>query len=115
MIIYLKERPMELDFARGTMLFKALADETRVKIVHILSCGEVCACEILDYFDLSQPTLSHHLGILVEAGLVTARSEGKWTHYSLNRDEFTFIEQFVHTISNDSELCLCKKKRSTCA
>ncbi|HRR03506.1 MAG TPA: metalloregulator ArsR/SmtB family transcription factor, partial [Treponemataceae bacterium] len=82
---------MELDFVRGSALFKALADETRSKIVHILSCGEVCACELLDYFDLSQPTLSHHLGILVDSGLVRARPEGKWTRYSLNRDEFTVL------------------------
>ncbi len=104
---------MELNFVRGSALFKALADETRSKIVHILSCGEVCACELLDYFDLSQPTLSHHLGILVDSGLVSARPEGKWTRYSLNRDEFTVLEQFVHTISHESELCLCRKK-STC-
>lgn len=105
---------MILDFSRGTRFFKALSDETRVKIVHILSCGELCACEILEYFDLSQPTLSHHLGILVEAGLVSARSEGKWTHYSLKREEFTYIEQFVNSFSHDNELCLCKKKRSAC-
>lgn len=105
---------MELLFSRGSALFKALADETRVKIVHILSCGEVCACELLDFFDLSQPTLSHHMGILVESGLVSARPEGKWTRYSLNRDEFTFLEQFINTISHESKLCLCRKKRSTC-
>lgn len=105
---------MNLDFVRGSALFKALADETRSKIVHILSCGEVCACELLDYFDLSQPTLSHHLGILVDSGLVHARPEGKWTRYSLNRDEFTVLEQFAHTISRESVVCLCRKKRSNC-
>lgn len=105
---------MEIDFLRGTALFKALADETRSRIVHILSCGEVCACEILDYFDLSQPTLSHHLRVLVESGLVTARPEGKWTRYSLNREELTFIEQFLNTISRESDVCLCRKKRSNC-
>ncbi len=109
----MRER-MELDFVRGSALFKALADETRSKIVHILSCGEVCACELLDYFDLSQPTLSHHLGILVDSGLVHARPEGKWTRYSLNRDEFTVLEQFAHTISRESDVCLCRKKRSNC-
>ncbi len=113
MTMNMRER-ITLNFSRGSVLFKALADETRIKIVHILSCGEVCACELLDYFDLSQPTLSHHLGILVESGLVFARPEGKWTRYSLNMDEFTVLEQFIHTISHESELCLCKKKGSTC-
>ena len=75
---------MTLDFTRGAMFFKALADETRVRIIHILSCGELCACDILGYFDLTQPTLSHHLSILVGAGLVISRTEGKWTHYRLN-------------------------------
>jgi ArsR family transcriptional regulator len=105
---------MELDFARGTALLKALSDESRVRIVHILSCGELCACDILDYFDISQPTLSHHLAILVDSLLVTARHEGKWTHYSLNSEAFSFIESFLQNISRESEKCLCKKTRRNC-
>lgn len=105
---------MAIDFARGTALFKALADETRTRIVHILSCGELCACDILDYFDLTQPTLSHHLNILVDAGLVIARPEGKWTYYSLNRDSFAFIENFITDVSHESDKCLCKKTGRNC-
>jgi ArsR family transcriptional regulator len=68
---------MGIDFSRGAKLYKALSDETRVRIVHILYCGEVCACDIQEYLTLSQPTLSHHLAILTEAGIVSARAEGK--------------------------------------
>lgn len=102
------------DFSRGSMVFKALADVTRAKILHILSCGEKCACELLEYFDLSQPTLSHHLSILTEAGLVNARQEGKWVHYSCSQDTFNFLKSHIDLLFIESAACLCKKKRSLC-
>lgn len=105
---------MPIDFARGAGLMKALSDETRVRIVHILSCGEVCACDLLEHFEISQPTLSHHLGLLVDAGLVAARPEGKWVHYRLEREAFDFIAAFIPAISRGDEKCLCKKTRRTC-
>lgn len=105
---------MTMDFSRGAKLFKAMADETRVKIIHILSCGELCACDLLDYFELTQPTMSHHLGILVEAGLINARVEGKWTHYGLNDDSFAFLDHFIKKLSRESDRCLCKKTRRSC-
>jgi len=105
---------VETEFSRASVLLKALADENRIRIVHILSCGELCACDLLDYFDISQPTLSHHLGILVEAGLVTTRPDGKWIHYGLNGDVFDFLEEFIHDLSHDTETCLCRKKRRNC-
>jgi ArsR family transcriptional regulator len=108
------EATMTIDFARGTLLLKAMADETRARILHILTCGELCACELLDYFDLTQPTLSHHLGVLVEAGLVKARTEGKWTHYSLSAETFEFLDCFIKDLSRESERCLCKKTKRSC-
>ena len=105
---------MNIDFSRGTALFKALADETRVRIVDILSCGELCACDILYYFNISQPTLSHHLNVLVESGLVIARPEGKWTHYSLDVETFAFIERFIKDVSRKGENCPRKKTRRNC-
>jgi ArsR family transcriptional regulator, arsenate/arsenite/antimonite-responsive transcriptional repressor len=105
---------MDIAFTRGTNVLKALADETRVRIVHILSCGELCACDIQAYFDLTQPTLSHHLSLLVDSGLVVARPEGKWTHYSLSKETFGFLESFIAQISRDSDTCLCKKAKVRC-
>jgi len=105
---------VDIDFMRGTALMKALADETRVRIVHILSCGELCACDILSHFELTQPTLSHHLSVLVESGLVTARPVGKWTYYRLSGEPFEFLETFIKTVSHDSDACPCKKPGGNC-
>lgn len=64
--------------------FKALADPTRVAIVNRLAAaGEVCVCDIVDSFDLSQPTISHHLKLLREAGLVASERRGTWSYYRL--------------------------------
>lgn len=64
--------------------FKALADPTRVGIVNRLAqAEEVCVCELTGAFDLSQPTISHHLRVLREAGLVSATKRGTWSYYRL--------------------------------
>ena len=73
-----------LSYSDSALIFKALSDETRLKIVDMLSCDELCACNILEAFAITQPTLSYHMKILVESGVVVARQEGKWTHYSLS-------------------------------
>lgn len=66
--------------------FKALADENRIHILRLLGGGERCACDLLEALEISQPTLSHHMKILVDAELVTGRREGKWMHYTINCD-----------------------------
>ena len=67
--------------------FKALGDESRLKMVKMIAEAEdICACHLLDEFDFSQPTLSHHIKILCAAGLIECRKDGKWMHYSLNPD-----------------------------
>jgi DNA-binding transcriptional ArsR family regulator len=65
---------------------KALADETRQKIMNLCCCASLSVNEIVEKLDVSQPTVSHHLAILREAGLVTIREEGKQTFYSLNQE-----------------------------
>jgi len=105
---------MNVDFVRGTEILKALADETRVRIVHILSCGELCACDIQTYFNLTQPTLSHHLKLLTDAGLILARKEGKWTHYQLSEETLGFFQQFWEEITVESDSCECKKIKKCC-
>ena len=64
-------------------LFKAFADETRVRILHLLAQDEQCVCEIHDTLNLPQPTISRHLAYLRRMGLVTERKEGKWVIYAL--------------------------------
>ena len=64
---------------------KAIADETRQKIMNLVCCKSLSVAEIVEQLDVSQPTVSHHLAILREAGLVDIRDEGKQTFYSLNQ------------------------------
>ena len=66
-------------------IFKAFDDENRVHILNELRDGEKCACHILEKMQISQPTLSHHMKILCDSGIVKARREGKWTHYSISK------------------------------
>jgi ArsR family transcriptional regulator len=65
---------------------KALADGTRQQILVLLLDGERCVSDIVDAFDMTQPTISHHLGILKQLKLVTTRKDGKQVFYSINRD-----------------------------
>lgn len=74
---------------------KALSDANRLRIVQNLTKGEKCACDLLETLQVTQPTLSHHMKILADAGLVSARKEGKWTHYSLNCDVLTDYREFI--------------------
>jgi ArsR family transcriptional regulator len=70
--------------AKKGKVFKALADETRLRILGLLMAREMCVCEVMVALDLTQPTASHHLGILENVGLVKHRKEGKWVFYSLS-------------------------------
>ena len=72
---------------KQSKLFKALADETRLKILGLLEIREMCVCEIMVALDLTQPTASYHLGLLENTGLVKDRKEGKWVFYSLESPE----------------------------
>ena len=65
-------------------VFKAFCDENRLQILEMLRSGEKCACKLLEELHISQSTLSHHMKILCDAGIVQGRKEGKWVHYSLN-------------------------------
>ena len=66
------------------VIFKALGDERRIQLLKLLKSGEQCACKLQESMGLSQPTLSHHMKILCESGLVEARKEGKWMYYSIS-------------------------------
>jgi ArsR family transcriptional regulator len=77
---------MENQYVRMAKVFRALSDPKRVKIVDMLSCGEMCGCVLLKCFEITQPTLAHDMKVLSEAGIVTSRREGKKTYYALNRE-----------------------------
>jgi len=98
---------MENIYSRNVGFFKALSDTNRLMIVDMLSCGELCACNILEKFNITQPTLSHHMKILCECGLVIGRKEGKWTYYSLNEQVVKGFKGFLSTITSKKEDCIC--------
>jgi DNA-binding transcriptional ArsR family regulator len=75
--------PNDEELYKETEVIKSLGDPTRLKIIHLLSYGELCVCEIFSALEKPQPTISHHLNILKKAGLVKWRKEGVWIHYSL--------------------------------
>jgi ArsR family transcriptional regulator len=78
-----------------SLVCKALGDPNRLKIVQMLSGCEKCACVILEEFDITQPTLSHHMKILCDCGLVNIRKAGKWSHYSLNCKTLREFQNFI--------------------
>lgn len=92
-------------------IYKALADETRLKIVDMLSCGEMCACDILENFQITQPTLSYHLKILTECGLVKSRKDGSWMRYRLNDELVMSVKDFWNQITTLKEPCICNTSK----
>ncbi|MEK6743977.1 MAG: metalloregulator ArsR/SmtB family transcription factor [Nitrospirota bacterium] len=68
-------------------VFKALSEETRLRIIKLLEQGELCVCDITAALDMVQPKVSFHLSALKEAGLIKDRKQGKWIHYSLNEKD----------------------------
>lgn len=85
------------------LLCRALGDSNRLQIVQTLSGGEKCACKLLEQFEITQPTLSHHMKTLCECELVDVRKEGKWSHYSLNCETLKAFQQFISGLSCLSE------------
>lgn len=81
------------------LIFKALGDKTRLEIVEMLTDGEKCACRLLERFEITQPTLSHHMKILCDCGLIIGRKEGKWTYYSISADVLNELKKYVSDIN----------------
>lgn len=99
-----------MTYDEAAPLFKALADETRLRIVDMLSCGELCACNILAAFSITQPTLSYHMKILTESGLVNGRRDGAWMRYTLNQPVFEGLKAFLDAASTAKDSCICREK-----
>jgi len=94
---------MKYCYAEYVPLFKAFADETRLKIIDLLTCGELCACQLLDNFNITQPTLSYHMKILCESGIVKGRRNGSWMYYSNNDDIIENIAKLLSEIKSNNE------------
>jgi ArsR family transcriptional regulator, arsenate/arsenite/antimonite-responsive transcriptional repressor len=89
---------LALDVRSFSRLFKALGDQTRLRIIALLSHGELCVCHLEAALRLSQPNVSRHLGILRAAGVVEHRREGSWVHYRLARQGDLDCERQLKTL-----------------
>ena len=97
-----KTLALQMQEPRTVEALRALADANRMHIATMLSQKEMCAIELLQQLEISQPTLSHHMKTLVEAGLLTERKKGRRTYYAIQRrtwDEFMLV---LDTISNET-------------
>ena len=99
-----------LDYRKTATMFKAFCDENRLQILTLLQGGEKCACKLLEEMQITQPTLSHHMKILCDAGVVVSRKEGKWMHYSISEDGIQNVKEYLDTFAKCSgnEKSCCK-------
>ena len=93
---------MQTSYESKAVVFKALSSPIRLAILEMLFEGELCACEILAKFQITQPTLSHHMAILSDQDLVNWRKQGKWIYYSLNKEAFYGSQAFIQAITSQS-------------
>ena len=84
---------------RTAALFKALSDENRIKILNVLYNGEICGCRLLAALSISQPTLSHHMKILCDTGIVESRKVGTWMYYKLSPDGIRVLTDYLNHLA----------------
>ncbi|MBF2214507.1 ArsR/SmtB family transcription factor [Staphylococcus epidermidis] len=101
-----------MSYKELSILLKVLSDPSRLEILDLLSCGELCACDLLEHFQFSQPTLSHHMKFLVDSELVTSRKNGNKLIYQLNHANLDEIIQNLKTINTSNQRCVCKNVKS---
>ena len=92
-------------------IFKAFCDENRLRILELLQSGEKCACKLLEDLNIQQSTLSHHMKILCDAGVVQGRREGKWTHYSIDPEGSEHAQEVLRsiiTVTGNQQNSCCK-------
>ena len=91
-----------MDNKKIATVFKAFCDENRLQILQLLQDGERCACNLLEEMQITQPTLSHHMKILCDAGVVAARKEGKWMYYSISNEGMNSIMEYLNQLAEHS-------------
>ena len=89
-------------------VFKAFCDENRLAILSLLRSGEKCACVILEELDIAQSTLSHHMKILCDSGIVGSRRDGKWTYYVISDKGAEYAKDLLTELTTLTDVCECK-------
>ena len=92
-----------MDNKKIATMFKAFCDENRLQILQLLQDGERCACNLLEEMQITQPTLSHHMKILCDSGVVMGRKEGKWMYYSISNEGMEAIRECLDQLTKHSE------------
>lgn len=92
---------MYLDTKKNAVVFKAFCDENRIRILLLLQEGEKCACELLEKMNITQPTLSHHMKILCDSGIVAGRKDGKWMHYSISKEGLEKAQKYLDYLKSE--------------
>ena len=87
-----------MELSQVSLVCKALSDPNRLRIAQLLTQGELCGCELLEQLQITQPTLSHHMKTLEDCGLVSSRKKGKWSHYSLNKEQWAAFRDYIDAI-----------------
>lgn len=87
------------------VMFKALSDVKRVAILQLLTKEQLCGCQLLKTFQITQPTLSHHMSILIDCGLVLFVKRGKYTYYSINEKKIERLKTFFTTVGTGHRAC----------
>lgn len=80
------------------LISKALSDPNRLQIIQMITDQERCACKLLEQFNITQPTLSHHMRILSDCNLIKTRKDGKWSHYSMNMDTIEAYKSYINIL-----------------
>ena len=99
------------------IICKAMSDTNRLRIIEMLTQGEKCGCNLLEELQVTQPTLSHHMKVLSDCGLVSSYKDVKWQHYSINCEKFKEYKEYIAAITccgknsedNNSKAC-CEAK-----
>ena len=104
---------LELDEKKTATIYKAFCDENRIRILKLLTTGEKCGCKLLEEIKVTQPTLSHHMKILCDSGVVVGRKEGKWMHYSISPEgsavAMKCLQELTKTAFTDENKSCCEK------
>lgn len=103
-----------MDYEAYARVIKAMADARRLEIIDLLSCGTLCACDILAHFDFTQPTLSHHMKVLQTAGIVSAEKKGRWQYYTLVPSFTTEFPETAKQLLQDDHSCICHDESKRC-
>ncbi|TDL95241.1 ArsR family transcriptional regulator [Macrococcus brunensis] len=104
-----------MNYEETAKLMKTISDPSRLEIIDMLSCGELCACDILTHFTFSQPTLSHHMKVLEQQSVVSKRKEGTKTMYQLNYTVLEALQSQFMLITSPTDTCVCRTEAGATA